>query len=262
MHVRSKKEPDESCEGQARPARRRRRQRLCQHHEGEEEQRRGKKRLARAPFILRGRGRGEYGGEVNQDGSRHEIEALKLANDQEAADHHDGQQRQVASDPPGRRPAQQQGRQEDAQCRRIEHMLTADGEDELRRHRPYRGEDKDTHPPLVGSCHGFENQREDQCGDVGRLAVGRDAEDPREDSVGDPARAEDQNRREGNLHRIMRHDLQEAEHQGSGDQHYQIADHQPVHGDAIEKRIDGSDHGAQYAPKPLVRVARPLLSTK
>ena len=262
MDVRREEEADERREGEPRQALGRRRQRLRQHHEREEEERRGAQRLAQDGGILRwGRG-SEDRGEGDDDEGRDEIEALQLADDENAADQHHRQERQVAADPPCRRPVEQERGQRHAERGRIEHVLSADGEDEFRRDRPDRGEDQHADALHVGRRHRIEDEDQDERGDVDRLRVRGHGEDAGEDAVGDPACGDDHDRGEGDRGRVVRHDVEEAEHEGRRDQRDQVVEHQPVHRGVVEQAVDELDHGAQQSAKPLVRTARPLLSTR
>ena len=139
----------------------------------------------------------------------------------------------------------------DAEGGRIEQVLAADREDEFRRHRPYRGEDEDRRSRSVSvDATGSRMSTRMRRGDVDRLAVRRHLEDPREDPVGDPARprgsaASRRRERPGRAAGRRANDEDDRRRE----QRRQVIEHQPVHGDVVEKPVDEPDHGAHSSPR-------------
>jgi hypothetical protein len=116
---------------------------------------------------------------------------------------------------------------------------------------------KDSDALQVRRGHRIENEDEDEGGDVDRLVVGGHVEDVSEGFVGDPAGDEDDDRGEGEGGRVVRNDVEEAQHKGDAHQRQQVVKHQPVDGDVVEDFVDGLHHGSEKLAKPLVSVARP-----
>ena len=142
-------------------------------------------------------------------------------------------------------------------------MFAADREHVLRRHRPHRRSDQPANSVDIADGDRIEDEGEDERGDVGGFAVGRHAEDSREDPVGESGiRRVSSTTEKAIAARVVGHQSEEAEEDRRSDQRQQVVEHQPVRRHAVEQAIDAGQHGRQQASKPLVSVARPLRSTR
>ena len=119
--------------------------------------------------------------------SKHEVCAAYLAHDEQSAEKHEGEERQIAADPPGGRLADDKRRERDAECRRIEDMLLANGEDIFGCHRPRRRKDEETDTRIIRGSNRRDDEREDKTGNVNRLHIRRGAESFCEYRVRGPA---------------------------------------------------------------------------
>jgi hypothetical protein len=258
--------------GDARVDGRRRRQRLGQHGEAGEQQRRIEQRLAQG-LTEPGRGRGgERDRQICEHIATDHVETLHLAHDQQATEQDERQERDIAAHPPGRRLVQQQRRGGNADRHRIEDMFAPDRQYEFRGDSHHAGQDQPGIAHQVRCGDRRHDQDENERRDMDRFGVHGDAQREREQAVGRPAPGDYERGRPGQRQRIVRRKAEEAQDESGGQQAGGIIEHQPVHGDAVERPVDdvvgdahvGAHDGAHdstKALKPLVWVAMPVRST-